>query len=95
MDINTTLLEKLEKLSLLKIADDKRDEVTEQLASILSFVENLNELDEKLTSFHADNHETFVSLRHDIPSSSDVMKEIAQHAPKVEDNFFIVPKIIE
>ncbi len=45
MTIDNKVLENLEKLSMLKIADDKKGELARQLTEILQFVDNLNELD--------------------------------------------------
>ena len=45
MKIDDALLQKLEKLSSLKISDEKREGVITQLSEIVSFVEILNELD--------------------------------------------------
>ena len=45
MNVNDELLNKLEKLSAIKIADDKRTKIKEQLSEIVGFVEILNELD--------------------------------------------------
>ncbi len=96
MQIDDALLKKLEKLSYLEIADDKREEVIGQLSEIVSFVDNLSELDT------TDLDPTFcmtdkgTALREDLASSSnEVSASILSNAPQSEDNFFIVPKIIE
>ena len=96
MKIDNTLLTKLEKLSSLRISDEKREGVIEQLSEIVNFVENLNELD-----LHAEEV-TFTTLqggtpfREDVPSlNSNIVKTILQHAPQSENGFFVVPKIIE
>ena len=96
MQIDDTLLRKLEKLSYLEIEEDKREEVISQLSKIVSFVDNLSELDTK------DMDPTFAMtdkgtrLRSDSPiSSKEVSQSILSSAPLTEDNFFIVPKIIE
>jgi aspartyl-tRNA(Asn)/glutamyl-tRNA(Gln) amidotransferase subunit C len=96
MQIDDALLTKLEKLSYLEIAEDKREVVIEQLSKIVSFVDNLSELDT------TDLNPTFgmtdkgTLLREDEPSSSqEVSESILSNAPLSEDNFFIVPKIIE
>ncbi|MGB3961544.1 MAG: Asp-tRNA(Asn)/Glu-tRNA(Gln) amidotransferase subunit GatC, partial [Sulfurimonas sp.] len=44
MQVDNALLTRLEKLSYLKISDDKREEIIEQLSEIMSFVDNLSEL---------------------------------------------------
>ncbi|MDX1295756.1 MAG: Asp-tRNA(Asn)/Glu-tRNA(Gln) amidotransferase subunit GatC, partial [Sulfurimonadaceae bacterium] len=41
MTVDDALLTRLEKLSYVKIADDKREEIIGQLSEILTFVDNL------------------------------------------------------
>ena len=96
MKIDDALLSKLEKLSYLKIAEDKRADVISQLSEIVSFVDNLTELDttDMDPTFAMTDNGT--QLREDTPiSSKEVSDSILSHAPLSEDNFFIVPKIIE
>ncbi|PHR58947.1 MAG: Asp-tRNA(Asn)/Glu-tRNA(Gln) amidotransferase GatCAB subunit C [Arcobacter sp.] len=96
MQIDDVLLTKLEKLSYLEIAPDKRSELISQLSEIVSFVDNLSELDttDMDPTFAMTNKGT--QLREDIPSSSkEISQSILSNAPLSEDNFFIVPKIIE
>lgn len=47
MQIDDTLLNKLEKLSALQINDEKREEIKKQLSEIVSFVDILNELEDR------------------------------------------------
>jgi len=96
MQVDDTLLEKLEKLSFLKVDDNKREEIKEQLSEIVSFVDNLSELDTEGVDdkFSMDSRATFT--REDIPSSStSVNDDILKHSPNSSDHFFVVPKIIE
>jgi aspartyl-tRNA(Asn)/glutamyl-tRNA(Gln) amidotransferase subunit C len=96
MQVDDALLRRLEKLSYLKVSEEKREEIIEQLSEIMSFVDNLSELntdnvDEK---FAMNDNATF--LREDIPScNSQINDDILIHAPNSGDHFFIVPKIIE
>ncbi|EAI3906007.1 MULTISPECIES: Asp-tRNA(Asn)/Glu-tRNA(Gln) amidotransferase subunit GatC [Campylobacter] len=95
MQIDDKLLTKLEKLSALKIADEKRQELEEQLSQIVNFVEKLDEL--KLDDIEAMTSTTNggTLLRNDESKKSDVIDTISKHAPNSQDGFFIVPKIIE
>jgi aspartyl-tRNA(Asn)/glutamyl-tRNA(Gln) amidotransferase subunit C len=96
MIIDDVLLSKLEKLSMLKIEDAKREEVKGQIANILSFVENLGELDEQLSDIPFPVVRNAQPFRKDEPSvDSDIIDIIMKNAPKTEENFFVVPKIIE
>jgi aspartyl-tRNA(Asn)/glutamyl-tRNA(Gln) amidotransferase subunit C len=96
MQVDNALLTKLEKLSFLKVADDKREEIINQLSQIVSFVDNLSELDTNGVDdkFAMNNASTL--LREDVALSDiTVSKSILNNAPQSADDFFIVPKIIE
>ncbi len=96
MIIDNTVLEKLEKLSMLKIEEDKKEELASQLTEILAYVENLSELDTNTLSPSFSTLDGGTPMREDTPQKqSQIVKEILNHAPKAEDDFFIVPKIIE
>jgi len=93
MKIDEKLLAKLEKLSMLKA--DNKEEMINELNQIVEFVEILNEVntDGIEATFSTLNSST--PLREDIPVDNDAIKTILANAPKVDGNYFIVPKIIE
>jgi aspartyl-tRNA(Asn)/glutamyl-tRNA(Gln) amidotransferase subunit C len=96
MQVDNALLTRLEKLSYLKISQDKREEIIEQLSEIMSFVDNLSELntDNVDDKFAMNDNATY--LREDIPvCDAAINDDILKHAPNAADHFFIVPKIIE
>jgi aspartyl-tRNA(Asn)/glutamyl-tRNA(Gln) amidotransferase subunit C len=96
MQIDNTVLEKLEKLSHLKIDDSKKEEVIEQLSGILNYVDNLNELDTETLDASFSTLEGGTPLRDDSPrKANNIAKDILSHAPEAKDDFFIVPAIIE
>jgi len=96
MQVDDALLTKLEKLSFLKISDDKREEIVNQLSQIVNFVDNLSELntDNVDDKFAMSDEATF--LREDTAfCNSKINDDILKNAPMSSDHFFIVPKIIE
>ena len=96
MQIDHRTLEKLEKLSHLKIADEKREEVLRQLTEILEYVENLNELDTEALDSYFSTLPGGTPMREDRPANDpEVPRSILDHAPESRDDFFIVPAIIE
>jgi aspartyl-tRNA(Asn)/glutamyl-tRNA(Gln) amidotransferase subunit C len=96
MQIDDTVLAKLEKLSHLKINDEKKEEIKEQLTNILSYIENLNELDTNSLSASFSTLEGGTPLREDNPREShNISNDILKNAPQAKDDFFIVPAIIE
>ncbi len=96
MQIDSTVLAKLEKLSHLRIDDSKKEEVMGQLTEILGYIDNLNELDTDALDASFSTLEGGTPLREDIPrEANDIAKNILSHAPRSQDDFFIVPAIIE
>jgi aspartyl-tRNA(Asn)/glutamyl-tRNA(Gln) amidotransferase subunit C len=96
MQIDDTVLAKLEKLSHLRIDDSKKEEVKEQLSGILSYIENLNELDTDALSATFSTLDGGTPLREDTPrEANDIAKNILSKAPQGADDYFIVPAIIE
>jgi aspartyl-tRNA(Asn)/glutamyl-tRNA(Gln) amidotransferase subunit C len=96
MQVDDALLTKLEKLSFLKVSDSKREEIIEQLSEIVSFVDNLSELDTGNvdSTFAMSDASTFT--REDAPScDTHINDDILKNAPQSADHFFVVPKIIE
>ncbi len=96
MKIDTKLLEKLELLSYLKIDENKKQEVISQLSDILEYMENLNELDTSSVDSYFSNLSGGTPLREDIPyCDCEINKQVIKNAPNAQDNFFIVPAIID
>lgn len=93
MQINDKMLEKLEKLSALKIPQENRNEFKNQLEKIVNFVDILNELN--LDAIEVDIINEKTPLREDIPYQSNVINTVLKHAPKTHNKYFEVPKIIE
>jgi aspartyl-tRNA(Asn)/glutamyl-tRNA(Gln) amidotransferase subunit C len=96
VSIDQQTLSKLEKLSHLRIAEEKREEVLQQLSEILAYVENLSELDTEGLDSYFSTLEGGTPMREDIPGNDpEVPRIILDHAPESRDDYFIVPAIID
>ncbi len=96
MQIDISVLEKLEKLSALKVDENKKDEIVHQLSDIVAYVENLNELDTSGLDASFSTLSGGTPMRNDeTADKSEISKKILSHAPKSEDDFFVVPAILE
>ena len=96
MQIDETLLQRLEKLSFLQIPEEHRSEMIAQLSEIVSFVDNLSELSTEGVDASFAMSDVSTLLRKDMSHvDHSVNDDILAHAPRAEDHFFIVPKIIE
>ena len=96
MQVDDALLSRLEKLSFLKVSDDKREDIKSQLSEIMSFVDNLSSLDTTGVDDNFAMSDMATPLREDNSScDTNINDDIIKNAPQSGDHFFIVPKIIE
>ncbi len=96
MTVDDKLIDKLAKLSSLEIEDSRRETLKSELADIINFVENLNEIDVSNIEATFSTIEGGTPLREDVAVQDlELSNHILQHAPKSEDGYFIVSKIIE
>ncbi|MDO9056363.1 MAG: Asp-tRNA(Asn)/Glu-tRNA(Gln) amidotransferase subunit GatC [Sulfuricurvum sp.] len=96
MQIDETLLQRLEKLSYLQIPQEHREEMIAQLSEIVSFVDNLSELSTEGVDASFAMSDAATALREDIGNVDRTINDtILSHAPHSQEHFFIVPKIIE
>lgn len=92
MQIDDALLDKLQKMAMLEIDENKREEIKTQLSEILNFVENLSSIK---TEEIKESCKQKTPLREDIVKDSQIYQAVLDHAPCAKDGFFIVPKILE
>lgn len=96
MHIDDTVLAKLEKLSHLYIDEDKKEEVKIQLSGILSYIDNLNTLETEGLCTSFSTLEGGTPLREDSPRKSQtIAKDVLSYAPQAQDDYFVVPAIID
>ncbi len=96
MTIDTALLNRLTKLGGITLEEEKLEETKSHLSEIVNFVENINKLDLDAIPASFNPLDSKLPMRQDeVESKPEIAKEILKNAPSAEENFFIVPKIIE
>ncbi|KAB7886489.1 Asp-tRNA(Asn)/Glu-tRNA(Gln) amidotransferase subunit GatC [Poseidonibacter ostreae] len=96
MTVDDNLIAKLSKLSSLEIDESKKENLKAELADIINFVENLKEIDVSGIEATFSTIEGGSPLREDVASQDlELSNHILKHAPKSENGYFVVPKIIE
>ena len=95
MSIDKNQVKKVAKLSRVSLDDNKLESLSKDLASILNFVEQLNELDTKKTEPLTSIVDKTLESRADKINDGKIKKEILKNSPDKNEDFFIVPKVIE
>ena len=95
MPIDKNQVKKVAKLSRISLDDNKIDSLSKDLDSILTFVERLNELDTKEIKILKSITDKTLEARNDIVDDGKIKNDILKNSPEKNEDFFIVPKVIE
>ena len=95
MPIDKNQVKKVAKLSRISLEDNKIDSLSKDLDSILTFVEKLNELDTKEIKIIKSIADKTLEARNDIVDDGKIKNDILKNSPEKNEDFFIVPKVIE
>ena len=95
MSIDLKTIKHISKLSRISVDEKKADKLAGDLNSIFDFIEKLNELKtdnvEPLTSVA----EATLKLRADEVKSKNLREQVIKNSPKDNEDYFVVPKVIE
>ena len=95
MTIDLKTIKHISKLSRISVDDEKAKKLEVDLNSIFEFIEKLNELKtediEPLTSIA----ETTLKFRSDEVKTKNIRNQILKNSPKKNEDFFVVPKVLE
>ncbi|PLW77321.1 Asp-tRNA(Asn)/Glu-tRNA(Gln) amidotransferase subunit GatC [Cohaesibacter celericrescens] len=95
MSIDKNTVKRVARLARLSVTEDEAENLKGELNSILNWVEMLNEVDvegvQPMTSVV--NQE--MRKRKDAVTDGNYADRIVANAPMSEDNYFMVPKVIE
>ena len=95
MSVDAATVKRIGRLARIRIEENEVESYQSELNAILGFIEQLTEVDvegiEPMTSV------TPMTLRRrdDVISDGGYADQIVANAPLTEDNFFMVPKVIE
>ena len=93
IDKNTIL--KIAKLTRVKINNNEIVELSNQLSSILDWVEILNEVNTDNIEPLSNVSKSKLYLRKDEKNKEDKSNDVLSNAPEKLENYFVVPKVIE
>ncbi len=95
MSIDLKTIKHISKLSRISVDEKRAEKLADDLNSIFEFIEKLNELKtdtvEPLTSIA----ETTLKLRSDEVKSKNLREQIIKNSPQENEDYFVVPKVLE
>jgi aspartyl-tRNA(Asn)/glutamyl-tRNA(Gln) amidotransferase subunit C len=95
MAIDAATVRKVASLARIREPEARLESLAKELSAILSWIEQLDEVDvqgvEPMTSVVAAK----LPMREDVVSEPGDAARILANAPKSENGFFVVPKVVE
>ena len=95
MSIDLKTIKHISKLSRISVDEKKAEKLAGDLKSIFEFIEKLNELKTDNVQPLTSVTETTLKLRDDKVKSKNLRDQIIKNSPQENEDYFVVPKVIE
>jgi len=95
MSIDKDTVKHISKLARISLDEEKIDSLSKDLSSIIKFIEKLNELKTDETKPLTSIINSSLKLRKDEIKDGKIRDQILKNSPEKNDEFFVVPKVIE
>ena len=95
MSIDKDTVKHISKLARISLDDKKIDSLSKDLSSIMEFIENLNKLNTDKTAPLTSIINASLKSRKDEVKDGKIRDQILKNSPEKNDEFFVVPKVIE
>ena len=95
MSIDKDTVKHISKLARISLDQKKIDSLSKDLTSIMKFIENLNKLNTDKTVPLTSIINASLKSRKDEVKDGKIRDQILKNSPEKNDEFFVVPKVIE
>jgi aspartyl-tRNA(Asn)/glutamyl-tRNA(Gln) amidotransferase subunit C len=93
--IDEKTVRKVAHLARLALPDARVAPMAQEISAILAWIEQLNEVDIEGVEAMASAVQTPLPMRADAVTDGANAARVLANAPKSEDGFFVVPKVVE
>ena len=95
MSIDKDTVKHISKLARISLDENKVESLSKDLTSIMKFIENLNKLNTDKTAPLTSIINASLKSRKDEVKDGKIRDQILKNSPENNDEFFVVPKVIE
>lgn len=95
MTITKDTIRKISNLAKISIADHEVEKLESEISSIIRWVEALNEVDTDNIDPMSNSLTGVLRMREDLVTDGNKVSDILSNSPVDDENFFVVPKVIE
>ena len=95
MAIDAATVRKVARLARIAEPEDKLEPLARELSGIMSWIEQLNEVDTDGVEPMTTSVAMTLPMRDDVVTDGGDAARVLSNAPKSEKGFFVVPKVVE
>jgi aspartyl-tRNA(Asn)/glutamyl-tRNA(Gln) amidotransferase subunit C len=95
MSVDSATVRRVARLARLKVHEDDVPQLASELNAILAFVEQLNEVNVDGVAPMTSVVSHKMRMRDDVVTDGGYASDVTRNAPASEDDFFMVPKVVE
>jgi aspartyl-tRNA(Asn)/glutamyl-tRNA(Gln) amidotransferase subunit C len=95
MSVDTATVRRIAHLARIAVADDEVEHLKGELNAMLAFVEQLSEVNVEGVEPMVSVTPMAMKQREDLVTDGGIAQDIVKNAPATEDQFFLVPKVVE
>ena len=95
MTIDLKTIKHISKLSRISVDDKRAKKLVSDLNAIFDFIEKLNKLKTDNIKPLTSVTDISLTLRSDEVKSSNIRDQIVKNSPQKNEDYFVVPKVIE
>lgn len=95
MSVTPDDVRKIARLARIAAPEDRLEHLAQELNAILGWIEQLGEVDVEGVEPMASAVETALPMREDVVTDGGKPGDILKNAPRAEEGFFVVPKVVE
>jgi len=95
MSIDAATVKKVARLARIRVEEDRLAPLAEELSGILTWIEQLNEVDTEGVAPMASTEAVSLPMRDDVVTDGGDPSVVLANAPKADRGFFVVPKVVE
>ncbi len=95
MSVTNQDVKKVARLARIALPEDQVEPMTDELNNILNWIEQLGEVDVEGVEPMTSVVDTSLPMREDVVTDGGIQDKVLANAPKSEDGFFVVPKVVE
>ncbi|TGP26626.1 MULTISPECIES: Asp-tRNA(Asn)/Glu-tRNA(Gln) amidotransferase subunit GatC [unclassified Mesorhizobium] len=95
MSVDLQTVKRVAHLARIAVSEEDAERMTGELNAILGFVEQLNEVDVSGVGPMTSVTPMEMKERQDVVTDGGKAAAIVANAPATEENFFLVPKVVE